>query len=135
MSCTATGYCSGAGTYLSKAKVYEPFVVNLATAAMVHLSVVNTGLTYGKEQAGHVTVQLTSPKGTPTGKVDITAGGTTVCIIKAVHGTGSCHLTAKQLKPAGDPVPGHLHRIGQLHPRAFGHHRGRGGEVRRGGPG
>ena len=70
--------------------------MNLATQAMVHLSVVNTGLTYGKEQAGHVTVQLTSPKGTPTGKVFITAGRTTVCI-----GTGSCHLTARQLKPGG----------------------------------
>ena len=130
VSCTAAGYCSGAGTYLSTAKVYEPFVVNLATQAMVHLSVVNTGLTYGKEQAGHVTVQLTSPKGTPTGKVDITAGRTTVCIIKAVHGTGSCHLTAKQLKPGGYLFHA-TYRIGRLHPRAFGHHRGRGGEVRR----
>jgi hypothetical protein len=61
----------------------------------------NTGPTYGQEQAGHVTVQLTSPKGTPTGKVDITAGRTTVCIIKAARGTGSCHLTAKRVKPGG----------------------------------
>ena len=58
-------------------------------------------VTYGHEQAEHLTVAVTAQySGTPGGKVTIKTGTVTVCVITLASGRGSCTLTARQL-PAG----------------------------------
>ena len=57
-------------------------------------------VTYGHEQAGQVSVTVTSPGGTPGGTVTVKSGTTTICTITLASGAGSCTPTAAQL-PAG----------------------------------
>jgi hypothetical protein len=54
-------------------------------------------ITYGKEQSEHLSVTA-SPQysGTPTGKVVIKKGSSTVCTITLKSGKGSCTLSSKQ---------------------------------------
>ena len=56
-------------------------------------------MTYGHEQAEHLTVTVTPQySGTPSGKVTIKTGTTTVCTITLASGKGHCTLTARQLR-------------------------------------
>jgi Bacterial Ig-like domain (group 3) len=56
-------------------------------------------VTYGREQAEHLTVTVVSRHGgTPAGTVTVKAGTATVCLVKLRSGRGSCTLTARQLK-------------------------------------
>jgi hypothetical protein len=65
------------------------------------LSLSAAKVTYGHEQAEHLTVTVTAQySGTPGGKVTIKTGTVTVCVITLASGKGSCTLTARQF-PAG----------------------------------
>ena len=65
------------------------------------LSLSAARVTYGHEQAEHLTVTIIAQySGTPGGKVTIKTGTVTVCVITLASGRGSCTLTARQL-PAG----------------------------------
>ena len=46
-----------------------------------------------------VSPEFTAPA--PTGKVTISDGKTTLCVIALLSGKGSCGLTSKELKTAG----------------------------------
>jgi Bacterial Ig-like domain (group 3) len=63
------------------------------------LSLSAARVTYGHEQAEHLTVTVTPQySGTPSGKVTIKAGTATICTITLASGKGSCTLTARQLR-------------------------------------
>jgi hypothetical protein len=69
-----------------------------ATTTSLSLSAVK--VTYGKEQAEHLTVTVTPHySGTPGGTVTIKTGTATVCTITLAAGKGSCTLTARKLRP------------------------------------
>lgn len=72
----------------------------LKAATKTALSLSATTVTYGHEQAEKLTATV-SPRyaGLPGGKVTVTAGKVTLCIITLAHGTGGCHLAAGKLKP------------------------------------
>jgi hypothetical protein len=55
-------------------------------------------VTYGDEQAEHVSVTVTSPGGTPGGTVAVKSGTSTVCTITLRSGRGQCSLAARQLR-------------------------------------
>jgi hypothetical protein len=62
--------------------------VTRATTATA-LTITPVKVTYGKEQAGHLSVKVTgSHGGTPTGTVKVTSGVTTVCVIKLAAAPG-----------------------------------------------
>jgi hypothetical protein len=70
-------------------------------ASTTALSLSASKVTYGDEQAEHVSVTVTSKlSGTPDGTVAVKSGSTTVCTITLGSGKGSCTLTATKL-PAG----------------------------------
>ena len=55
-------------------------------------------VTYGQEQAGHLSVKVTAVHGgTPTGTVAVKSNGATVCLITLSGGTGTCTLPANKL--------------------------------------
>jgi hypothetical protein len=67
----------------------------------VTLSLSAARVTYGQERSERLTVKVTGQyAGTPTGKVTVTSGTTTVCTITLASGKGSCVLSAKKL-PVG----------------------------------
>ena len=67
---------------------------------MVSLTLSRSSVAYGHENAEKLTVKVTSPPGgTPAGTVTITIKSTVLCTIRLAHGTGSCTLAAKRLKP------------------------------------
>jgi hypothetical protein len=107
LSCTAAGYCSAVG----QDGLY-PFTVGEATASAIQVSPGTGKLAYGEEQAGTVTVTVTSPAGgTPTGTATVYYGGTgatappgtPVCTVALSSGTGSCPLPSAVL-PVGTPA-------------------------------
>ena len=63
------------------------------------LSLSSAKVTYGKEQAERLKVTV-APRygGTPTGRVTIKSGATTICAITLARGQGGCTLTARQLR-------------------------------------
>jgi hypothetical protein len=70
----------------------------LATSTALALSAAN--VTFGHEQAGHLTVTVTGPSGdTPTGQVTVKAGSTTLGKVTLGGGKGALTLTASQLRP------------------------------------
>jgi hypothetical protein len=70
----------------------------LATSTALALSAAK--VTFGHEQAGHLTVTVTGPSGdTPTGQVTVKAGSTTLGKVTLGGGKGTRTLTASQLRP------------------------------------
>jgi hypothetical protein len=107
LSCMAAGYCSAVG----QDGLY-PFTVGEATASAIQVSPSTATLAYGEEQAGTVTVTVTSAAGgTPTGTATVFYGGaaattppgTPVCTVALSSGTGSCPLPPTAL-PVGTPA-------------------------------
>ena len=92
-------YSGGTGFAASKSGA-AALVVNKATSTTA-LSLSTTKVTYGDEQAGHVSVTVT-PKygGTPAGTVTVKTVTGTACMITLAAGKGSCTLTASQF-PVG----------------------------------
>jgi hypothetical protein len=69
-------------------------------ASKTALSLSTTKVTYGDEQAGHVSVTVTPQySGTPAGSVTIKSGTATVCTVTLAAEKGSCAVTARQLAP------------------------------------
>jgi len=98
ISCAAPGICVAGG---NDHNITEVWVLARSTAAttLTTVSPARSKVAYGAEgtQKITVTVQATTP--TPAGKVTVTANGKAVCTITLKNGTGSCRLTARQLKP------------------------------------
>jgi hypothetical protein len=60
---------------------------------------------FAGEQAETLTATVTpATSGTPTGRVTVTSGSTTVCTITLANATGTCTLTASQLPPGNYPL-------------------------------
>ena len=58
-------------------------------------------------QAEKITVKVTPRTGgTPSGKVTVVAGATTVCVIKLTRGKDSCTLGPRKLKPGSYQLTG-----------------------------
>jgi hypothetical protein len=94
VSCAAADYCSAVG-YDDDASL----AVDEATASATGLAMSPAKVTYGNEQAGHLTAAVTSSAGgTPTGTVTITAGAATVCQITLTAGEGTCAPSARSLQ-------------------------------------
>jgi Bacterial Ig-like domain (group 3) len=99
VSCPAVGYCA-AGGGVDTSSGEEAYVVNEASASSTSISLSSPGVSYGDEQAGPVSVTVTSPYGTPGGTVAVNSGTTTLCTATLASGSGSCALPATGL-PAG----------------------------------
>jgi hypothetical protein len=105
VSCVPAGYCAAGGYYASSLTSWQAFVDETTkqvppspTSTSISLSAAT--VTYGHEQAEHVSVTVTSQHGVPGGKVTVKSGTATVCTITLASGKGSCTLTATKL-PAG----------------------------------
>jgi Bacterial Ig-like domain (group 3) len=68
-----------------------------ATRTALRLSA--SRVSYGHEQAVRASVVVSAGLGDPHGVVGVDSGATTVCVIRLVHGIGTCKLTSKKLKP------------------------------------
>ena len=110
---TIVGDYSGAGYGRGQSQPLSVTVVKAPTS--VALSVSPATVTYGDEQAAHVTVRVTAAHGgTPTGSVLVRSGATTICTINLSQGAGSCTLGARQLK-AGSPLLSASYSGDQVH--------------------
>ncbi len=97
-----TATYSGSADYAASTSATKTLTVAKATSKTT-LTLSATTITYGQEQAEHLTVTVSPQfKGTPAGKVTIKSGTATVCAITLASGTGRCTMTAKQL-----PIGGH----------------------------
>jgi hypothetical protein len=102
---TPLGVCkftaTGLGTNSQTLTLTTTVIVKSATTTVLKLSPAK--VTYGDEQVELMSVKV-SPEFTapaPTGKVTISDGKTTLCVLALFSGKGSCGLTAKELKSAG----------------------------------
>jgi hypothetical protein len=102
LSCTRGGFCGAAGQY-DTSYDYEDYqgafvanrIVPAATSTTLALSAHKAA--YGREQAVRVSVAVRAKAGTPGGKVAVTAGQATLCVITLKSGKGACTLTPKRL--------------------------------------
>jgi hypothetical protein len=75
-------------------------VLRVKSATSVTLALSRGTVTFGREQAAHLTVKVTGQPGDiPSGKVTIRAGSIIVGVITLSHGKGVKTLTARQLRP------------------------------------
>jgi hypothetical protein len=97
------GNYSGSGYKPATSVPLSVSVVKSATSTALSLSPAK--VTYGDEQVARVTVRVTASGGeTPTGRVLVRNGTTTICTITLSHGSGSCTLSARQLKAGSRPL-------------------------------
>ena len=100
LSCASATDCAAGGGYGYASSEYpyvDPFVVDESVHAptVVAVRVSAATVTYGNEQAEHITVKVTPRSaGTPSGQVIVASGATTLCKITLAAGTGSCAPTA-----------------------------------------
>jgi hypothetical protein len=94
-----TASYGGATGFASSSAAEKSFSVAKATSK-ISLSLSATKVTYGHEQSEKLSVAV-SPQysGTPSGKVTVKTGSTTVCTISLKSGKGTCTLSAKKLGP------------------------------------
>jgi hypothetical protein len=101
VSCASAGNCAAGGYYWGSSGT-QAFVDDETrthpTSTSISLSAPT--VTYGDEQAEHVSVTATSQSGAPGGTVTVNSGAARVCTITLVSGKGSCALSATKL-PAG----------------------------------
>ena len=89
---------TGLGTNNQTLTLTTTVIVKSATKTVLKLSAAK--VTYGDKQVELMSVTV-SPEFTapaPTGKVTISDGKTTLCVLALLSGKGSCGLTAKKLK-------------------------------------
>jgi len=75
--------------------------VTVKSATNTTLKLAPLKVTYGNEQVEVMSVKV-SPEfaaPTPTGKVTISEGKTTLCVLTLLSGKGSCSLSSRELKP------------------------------------
>ncbi len=106
VSCPAAGYCSIGGVeFDANPNLDDAFIANEATASSVTLAASASKITYGDEDAEHISVTASSPDGaTPAGAVTVTSGSETLCTVTLSAGAGTCTLPATAL-------PGGTHRL------------------------
>ena len=96
MSCVSPQSCAAAVSYGAGGVVVVSTEAPTATTESLSASTV----IYGQEQAERVSVAVTAKAGgPPAGKVTVTAGSATLCVITLRSGRGSCTLTAFGLSP------------------------------------
>jgi Bacterial Ig-like domain (group 3) len=101
ISCAAAGYCSAGGFQQPTNTSDVAFVADEATASATSLTLSAPRLTYSAENAGQITVAVTSPQtGTPTGSVVVSSAAQQLCAITLTAGSGSCRLAPGRL-PGG----------------------------------
>jgi hypothetical protein len=99
VSCVPTGFCAVGGNYSPSSGSEQAFVDETRTSpTSTSISLSAAKVTYGDEQAEHVSVTVTSPGGTPGGAVAVKSGTSTVCTITLRSGRGQCSLAARQLR-------------------------------------
>jgi hypothetical protein len=107
-SCATPGNCAFGGSGTDASGHIQGFVADLSAAAgasgqiqtTTNLALSAATVTFGREQAGQISVKVTAASGgTPRGVVTVTADKATVCLIILGSGTGSCRLTPKGLRP------------------------------------
>jgi hypothetical protein len=95
VSCPSASYCAASGSYPDGG-----FVVTRSTLQQTSTAVTLSAatVTYGDEQAEHVSVQVTpETSGSPTGTVTVKHSGATVCTITLAAAAGSCVVPATRL--------------------------------------
>jgi Bacterial Ig-like domain (group 3) len=88
---------NGPGYRTGRSAPQEVTVVEPTTTTTLTLSPAT--VTYGQEQAGHLTVRVAPQQGAgmPTGAVVVESGRVTVCVIRLSGGAGTCTLPAAKL--------------------------------------
>ena len=99
---TPLGACKFTATGLgsNKQTLTLTTTVTVKSATMTALKLSPLQVTYGNEQVELMSVQVSPefPAPTPTGKVTISAGKSTLCVLALLSGKGSCGLTSKEFK-------------------------------------
>jgi hypothetical protein len=100
VSCARPGNCAVGGSYADSHGNTLPFVADESSVTSTALSLSRRKVTFGREEAGHVTVHV-KPRtgGTATGRVIVKARSATLCAITLRGGRGSCNLGATKLRP------------------------------------
>jgi hypothetical protein len=106
-SCASPGNCAVGGWYTDKAGNEQAMVSDESTATVTSLKLSAATIKFGHEQSEKLSVTV-HPRtgGTPSGKVTVIAGSTTICVIKLAKGKGACTLGAKTLKPGSYRLTG-----------------------------
>lgn len=98
VSCAGAGNCAVGGFYTGRSQL--AFVADESTVTRTSLSLSRARIRFGHEQAERLSVTVTGRTGgTPGGKVTVTTGKAAVCVVTLSHGTGSCTLPARKLRP------------------------------------
>jgi hypothetical protein len=107
LSCATLGSCGMVGEYTDGGKNTQPFVVSgaIALPTVIKLALSTGTVRVGHEQAEKISVSVTAANGRrPPGKVTVTAGRATLCVITLSAGAGSCRLGASKLRPGNYTV-------------------------------
>ena len=105
VSCAPAGFCAVGGNYSPSSGNVQAFVDETQTSpTSTSISLSAARVTYGDEQAEHVSVTVTSPGGTPGGTVVVKSGTSTVCTMTLGSGRGSCSLSATVLAAGTRPL-------------------------------
>jgi hypothetical protein len=107
LSCATLGSCGMVGFYLDGAMKDQPWLAAgaIAVPTSVTLALSAGTVRFGHEQAEKISVSVTAANGRrPPGKVTVTAGTATLCVIALSAGTGSCRLAASRLRPGSYTV-------------------------------
>jgi hypothetical protein len=95
------GTYSGDDSYLgsvSNSRSIKVLPARSATATALALSAAKVKA--GHEQSEHLTVRVSGHlTGPPPGKVTITTGSATICVITLANGKGGCTLAPRKLRP------------------------------------
>jgi hypothetical protein len=90
---------SGHGNFAASVSPASTLTVSVAKSTAT-LSLSRSSVGYGSENAVKFTVSVSHVGSVrPAGKAQVRAGGTTVCTVTLHNGTGTCTLTARQLRP------------------------------------
>jgi len=94
-----TATYGGDGDFAGSAS--DPQALTIMKApAITTLTLSAAKVTFGHEQAEHLSVQVTATTGSsPTGQVTISTGSTSLCVITLAGGNGSCTPAAVKLRP------------------------------------
>ena len=99
-SCAAPGRCVIGGTIDDAKGQSHAFVADQSPVTSTSLKLSKASISFGQEQAEHLTVTVTpSTGGKPSGKVSVKTGSTTLCTVTLAKGKGTCALKAKKLHP------------------------------------
>jgi hypothetical protein len=107
LSCATLGSCGLVGYYTDGSMKAQPWVVSgaIAVPTAIKLALSTGSVRFGHEQAEKISVAVTAATGRrPPGKVTVTAGSVTLCVITLNLGTGSCRLAASKLRPGSYTV-------------------------------